>query len=481
MKKSYMTLMPDKSGACLRAARIISQHGGNIIRASYNKAVDVHATFIDVEAPEAAQMQIEAELTREGFLTHIAPRAKVVLMECELADRPGTILQPLEVLNRHSISISYLSTQQNGSGKQYFKMGLYIEDPAVIDTILKELSQLCPVRILQYDAGEKTLDNTVFYLTFAGEMRRLLHLTQEQTNQFLYYANLVMQQLDERNEQPSRTFEYVSRFAHFVAEHGGDAYICRKTHLDLTPQVSCWVLEPPCGSNITLLEDRASGKLLMVDSGFPCYQRYTMRALREICPDFDDREKELLLTHSDNDHSGLASQFGVIHVSARTAQCFADEAAGLPCAREKNRDTLPYYRLSKIICEYTPPMQSQLRILDTQPCDDTQPFSRIGEFRFADLCFDVYQGYGGHTPGETVLIDEMHKIAFTGDDYINVHGYTAPQKSFNRIAPYLMNSVNEDSAKAHVLLDTLRSWLDGKGYTILPGHGLPMTPVSSAK
>ncbi|MBQ8655071.1 MAG: hypothetical protein IJ507_09040 [Clostridia bacterium] len=476
MKKSYMTLMPDKSGAMLSAAQIIHRHGGNIIRGSYNKAVDVHAMFVDVEASPEALEKIEADLTRAGFLSETASHAKVVLMECELMDRPGTLIPILEVLSRHRISISYMSTQQNGTGRQYFKMGLYIEVPGVVDTILKEISVLCPVRILQYDAGEKTLDNTVFYLTFAGEMRRLLRLTQEQTNQFLYYTNLVMQRLDERNELPSRTFEYISRFAHFVAEHGGMAYECRTTRFQLSPLVYCTVLEPPCGSNITLLEDLASGRMLVVDSGFPCYQRYTMRRLRELYPDFDEREKEMLLTHSDNDHSGLASQFGVIHVSRRTARCFLDESEGRPCAREKNRDTLPYYRLSKIICEYTPPMQSQLRILDTQPCDDSKPYSRIGEFRFADLCFQVYQGYGGHTPGETVLIDEMHKVAITGDDYINIHGYTAPQKSFNRIAPYLMNSVNEDSRKAHVLLDELKKLLDGKGYTILPGHGLPVMP-----
>ena len=476
MKKSYMTTMPDKSGAFLQASRIILRHGGNITRASYNKAVDVHALFVDVEANDDAQQAIERELTEAGFLAKAVAHAKVVLMECELADRPGTLIPVLEVLSRYSINISYMSTQQNGSGKQYFKMGLYIQAPGVVETLLTELSRLCPVRILQYDAGEKALDNTVFYLTFAGEMRRLLCLTQEQTNSFLYYTNLVMQQLDERNELPAKTFEYISRFAHFVAEHGGDAYLCRTTQLNLSPLVRCTVLEPPCGSNITVLEDLSTGRLLVVDSGFHCYQRFTLRRIREIYPDFDSLEKEMLLTHSDNDHSGLASQFGVIHVSQRTADCFADEAAGLPCAREKNRDTLPYYRLSKIICEYRPPMQSQLRILDSLPCDDSQPFSKIGEFRFADLFFDVYQGYGGHTPGETVLIDDMHRVAITGDDYINIHGYTEPQRAFNRIAPYLMNSVNEDSRKAHILLDTLRRRLGGKGYTILPGHGMPVMP-----
>ena len=71
-------------------------------------------------------------------------------------------------------------------------MGLYIEEPGVMDTLLRELSALCPVQILSYDSGEKKLDTTVFYLRFASEIRRLLRLTQEQTNEFTYYANLIM-------------------------------------------------------------------------------------------------------------------------------------------------------------------------------------------------------------------------------------------------------------------------------------------------
>ena len=471
MKKSYMTTMPDKSGAFLQASRIILRHGGNITRASYNKAVDVHALFVDVEAGDDAQQQIERELTEAGFLAKAVAHAKVVLMECELADRPGTLIPVLEVLSRYSINISYMSTQQNGSGKQYFKMGLYIEAPGVVETLLTELSRLCPVRILQYDAGEKALDNTVFYLTFAGEMRRLLCLTQEQTNSFLYYTNLVMQQLDERNELPAKTFEYISRFAHFVAEHGGDAYLCRTTQLNLSPLVRCTVLEPPCGSNITVLEDGPGGPLLMVDSGFACYQCLTMRRLRALFPGFDERPKELLLTHADCDHCGLVSQFGVIHLSRRSAECFAAEREGRPNVREMNRNTLPYSRLSKIITEYRAPMASQLHVLNTLPEDDEKPLSLIGRFAFADLRFDVYQGNGGHLPGEIVLLDEAHRIALTGDDYVNVHGYTPAQKEFNRLAPYMMTSVNENSQKARAILNELRLRLDGQGWLILPGHG----------
>lgn len=471
MKRSYMTTMPDKSGAFLKASRIILAHGGNITRCNYNKAVDSHTLFVDVEATPQAQEAIAQELSQAGYFTQTAAHAKIVLMEFELVDQPGAVLPILEVLGRHEINISYISSQENGTGKQFFKMGLYIEDPSVVETLLRDLSTLCPVRILQYDAGEKALDNTVFYITFAGEMRRLLNLTQEQTNDFIFNANLVMQQLDDRNEPPSKTFEYVSRFAHFVAEHSGAAYACRLSLQPLTERVTCTVLEPPCGSNITVLEDTATGALLMIDSGFACYRQETLRRLRELFPAFDMRPKELLLTHADYDHAGLVPDFDVIHVSQRSADCFLSELTGGTHLRERNRKTLPYSRLSKIISQYQTPRAEQLHVLDTQPCDDAQPLSLIGHFTFADMDFDVYQGNGGHLPGEIVLLDPVHRVAITGDDYVNIHDYTPDQQAFNRLAPYLMTSVNEDSAKAKQILAELRRRMNGQSWLILPGHG----------
>ncbi|WP_292824816.1 hypothetical protein [Methanobrevibacter sp.] len=34
--------------------------------------------------------------------------------------------------------------------------------------------------------------------------------------------------------------------------------------------------------------------------------------------------------------------------------------------------------------------------------------------------FSLYEGKGGYLPGESVLIDSEHKIAFTGDIFINM-------------------------------------------------------------
>lgn len=470
MKRSFMTSLPDKSGAFLQASRIILAHGGNMVRASYNKAVDAHTLFLDVEGDDDALLAIENELNAAGFLQNDS-QVKVVLLEVELPDQPGAVIPVLEALQQRNVNISYLSNQSVGGKTATLKMGLYIEDPTVIDALLVELAAICPVRILSYDAGEKKLDNTVFYLTLADEMRQLLRLTQAQTKEFIYYANLVMQQLDDKGEPHSKTFEYVSRFAHFVAEHGGAAYECRVSREPLTERVTTTVLEPPCGSNITVLEDVATKALLIIDGGFACYEALTMKQLRTLFPDFDARKKDMLLTHSDSDHTGICTQFDTIWCTRRTADCFAGEHMGLPCPREENPNMLPYYRLSKLITDYQPPRLNSLCLLDTESGDDSLPLSRVGAFRFADMAFDVYQGNGGHVPGETVLLDERHRIAITGDDYINIHDMTTPQREFNRLAPYLARSVNQDSTRYHAILKTLKAMLDGDGWLLLPGHG----------
>ena len=49
MKKTYITSMPNRIGAFLKASKCFSALGINITRVSYNKAVDSHTLFIDAE------------------------------------------------------------------------------------------------------------------------------------------------------------------------------------------------------------------------------------------------------------------------------------------------------------------------------------------------------------------------------------------------------------------------------------------------
>ena len=53
MNKTFITKMPNHIGAFLKASKCLSDLGINITRVSYNKSVDSHLLFIDIEgSPE---------------------------------------------------------------------------------------------------------------------------------------------------------------------------------------------------------------------------------------------------------------------------------------------------------------------------------------------------------------------------------------------------------------------------------------------
>ena len=60
--------MPDHIGAFLKASRCFSALGINITRVSYNKAVDSHTLFLDVEGTQEQIRQADEALARIGYL-----------------------------------------------------------------------------------------------------------------------------------------------------------------------------------------------------------------------------------------------------------------------------------------------------------------------------------------------------------------------------------------------------------------------------
>ena len=100
-----------------------------------------------------------------------------------------------------------------------------------------------------------------------------------------------------------------------------------------------------------------------------------------------------------------------------------------------------------------------------------EPLTQIGFFDFGDLHFEVYEGKGGHLPGEIVLIDYKHHIAFTGDVYINIHGLTAEQAEYNQYAPILMTSVDTDSKLCSEERTAIMSRLGVGNWKIFGAHG----------
>ena len=443
MKKTYVTSMPNHIGAFLKASKCFSQLGINITRVSYNKAVDSHTLFIDSEGTEEQLKKADIELEKIGYLQTGANKTSVVLIEFCLPDIPGSVTNVLELISEFNFNISYISSQENGTDYQYFKMGLYVEDFDKISEFLKEAEKLCKVRVIDYNSCEKVYDNSIFYNTYVLGLSQTMGLSEKVSRELLTSVNLAMQTLDEQGLSPYRTFDSISKFAELLGASKGKNFNPRTSTHKVTDDTEITLIEPPCGSNTIII--KSNNKVLFVDSGYACYADEMREVFRKILPKFDDLEKTILVTHADVDHCGLLPMFDKIIASTKTAKCLANEYEGKNGYRESNPLHKPYINICKILTSYKAANPDKITAMWNDVPNPKEPLTQIGFFDFEELHFEVYEGKGGHLPGEIVLIDYSKHIAITGDIYINTHGLTAQQAQYNQYAPILMTSVDTDS------------------------------------
>ena len=443
MKKTYVTSMPNHIGAFLKASKCFSKLNINITRVSYNKAVDSHTLFIDAEGTEEQLKKADAELEKIGYLQSNTNKTSVVLIEFCLADVPGSVTNILELINEFNFNISYISSQENGTDYQYFKMGLYVDDYDKISEFLKEAEKLCKVRVIDYNSSEKVYDNSIFYNTYVMGLSKTMGLSEEVSRELLVHVNLAMQTLDEQGLSPYRTFDSISKFAELLGVSKGKNFNPRISTHKITDNTEIILVEPPCGSNTIII--KSNGKVLFVDSGYACYTNEMLEVFRKNLSEFNTMEKTILVTHADVDHCGLLPMFDTIIASTKTAKCLINEFEGKNGYRESNPLHKPYINICKILTSYKAVNPDKITAMWNDVEELTEPLTQIGFFDFEELHFEVYEGKGGHLPGEIVLIDYSKHIAITGDIYINTHGLTAEQAEYNQYAPILMTSVDTDS------------------------------------
>ncbi|MCH3943798.1 MAG: MBL fold metallo-hydrolase [Atopobiaceae bacterium] len=472
MKRTFTTIMPDQVGAFLAASRIFASLGLNITRVSYNKAVDTHTLFIEAEGDEGALDDAAGRLQAIGYLPDDRAAGDVILIEFRLRDRPGVVGPVLELIDSFSFNISYISSQENGTDYQHFRMGLFVEDGASVARFLERAARLCDVSVVDYDPTGIALDNTVFYMSFANRIAERFGLGEEEKRRLVIDSNLVMETLSRRNEPPYRTFDTIGKYADALASHGGAAFSPRITSHDVGEGLTATLLEPPCGSNLCVLE--TGDGLLCVDGGFPCYRDETVAILRERYPRFDEERRVMLLTHADIDHCGLVGDFDEVRLSQTCLENFEREHAGRDSLREQNPLHAPYCRISEVLSGYRPVPLGAMRPIGGRAPDDDGLLVPIGRVDFGPLSFEAHEGAGGHIAGEVVYVERRLRIAFTGDIFVNIKGFTADQAAFNRLAPYLMTSVDSDPALAARERDAVFALLGPGEWTLFGGHGAAM-------
>ncbi len=469
MKKTYITTMPDHIGAFLRASECFTELGVNITRVSYNKAVDTNTLFIDAEGTEEQLLKADEKLAEIGYLHDNKNESSIVLIEFCLRDVPGSVTEILRLINKFKFNISYISSQENGTEYQLFKMGLYVDDEKKVSEFIESAETLCRVRVIDYNRTEKVYDNSIFYNSFVNGLVQTMKLTEEARQILLVNVNLAMQTLDEHGLSPYRTFDSISKFADILAAQSGENFLPRITEHSITDKTKIVLIEPPCGSNTTIII--SGGEVLFVDSGYACYREEMLPILRKILPGYDSMHKRALITHADIDHCGLLPDFDEIIVSRKSAECLTLEYEGKDGFREQSLLHKPYINICKELTSFIPPAPEKFNIAWDEPNETKEPLSQIGYFDFGELHFEVYEGLGGHLLGEIVLIDYTHHIAFTGDIYINLKGLTPQQAEYNKYAPILMTSVDTNRDLCTAERNAVLQRLGIGNWQIFSGHG----------
>ena len=90
------------------------------------------------------------------------------------------------------------------------------------------------------------------------------------------------------------------------------------------------------------------------------------------------------------------------------------------------------------------------------------------------MTLEIYEGNGGHMPGETIILCREPKMLFTGDIYVNSKHLTPEMEDFNRIMPFLQTHVDADPdklAKERSQLGRIMDDIGRDGMIVCAGHG----------
>ena len=460
--------MPNHIGAFLKASKCFYELGINITRVSYNKAVDSHTLFIEVEGEELQLEKASQKLKQIGYLSNGEENSKIILIEFRLEDKPGSVTAVLELISKFNFNISYISSQENGSGYQQFKMGLYVSDFNSLSKFLSQAEKLCEVKVINYNNTEKVFDNSIFYNSYVDGLVKTMGLDEKKKEELLVNVNLAMQTLDEQGLSPYKTFDSISKFAELLANSKRENFKPRITEHQITENTKITLIEPDCGSNTAIIE--SAGERVFVDSGYACYKKEMLNVIKGLVPNFKKQKERLIITHADVDHCGLLNEFDEIVLSQRSAESLEAESNKRAGFREQNNLHLPYVNICKILTEYQPVEQNKL-CPKWNKSTLTAPIEQIGFYTVGELNFEVYEGKGGHLSGEIILLDFEHKVAFTGDVFINLNDLTKKQAEYNKYAPILMTSVDTDASLCSKERSAFLQRLGVGEWSIFGGHG----------
>jgi glyoxylase-like metal-dependent hydrolase (beta-lactamase superfamily II) len=477
----FITRVPDEPGSLEKAAAVITECNGNINRIHYDRRIDPCTVFFEATAEEGRVEQIRRGLEARGFLQDSLPAPGFLRFAVYLPHRPGALHEFLGHTTAARANIAFADFDDSGDGPKRLAMSMTLEDRAVAGRLLDRLKSRYRVEVLESVAGRDGLDDTVFYLRFAEELRPLLGGGEEDfLLRLLHDVNHIVQELERRGEDPKTTFSSILATGRTLRETSGPGFYADIQRIPLASDLMLTCIQPPCGGSVYLLA--SPDRFFMVDTGYGIYHEDLLQVFSRLGLGGTGDLSGIIITHADADHCGGA---GLFPAPTRITR------ASLECIRTRNRaagsrseglilETV-YTTLISLFSRFTPP--EEIELIGEPGESRTGAFPVLARFTIGGHPFEILGGLGGHMAGQVYLASRELGVLFTGDSLINLEGLTPERRSFNSLAVNLIISVNVDRDLARReragLLALAAAWdaegrQDGRRCLICGGHG----PVS---
>ncbi|KQM10731.1 MBL fold metallo-hydrolase [Methanomassiliicoccales archaeon RumEn M1] len=474
---SFIARMPDDPGALHRAAAIIKSHGGNIRRVDYDRRIDPHTVFFEGEAPEGAPEAIRIDLQRVGYLQENLITLRFLKFHVYLPDEPGQLFNFLGHTTGVGVNIAFLDYDRKGKYPGRLTVSLTLENDQVADRLLEDLKQHYRLEILEYDSTGKRLDDTVFYIRFAQELREIIGEAEDEfLMRLLQDSNHIAQELTSRDMDPRVVFDSILQTGRTLRQTTEGNFYADVQKVSFNDGAELYCFQMPCGGSVYVLQNER--ERVMFDTGFGIYHWEIMDMLTHYGVDCA-RLSRIYITHADADHCGGAAMFdapSVLHPGS--IEIIRNSNRAYNSIMQSSILGEVYTKLINLFSHFQPP--TRVEVLPTKPLRMRGELPVIAEFEAAGRHFEVLESLGGHLHGQVFFLAPDDGLLFTGDTMINFASFTPEREEFSSLADTLMTSVNVDSELARrerkALMDLaaeIDASLASKGRRLLLccGHG----------
>ncbi|MDW5563571.1 MAG: MBL fold metallo-hydrolase [Methanomassiliicoccus sp.] len=478
---SFIARMPDDPGALHRAAEIIKSHGGNIHRVDYDRRIDPHIVFFQVDADEDAPEKITKDLRAIGYLQTSLATLRFLKFSVYLPDEPGMLFEFLGHTTGAGANIAFLDFDDRGKHPGRLTVALTLDNDVVAYQLLEEMKLRWRLEILEYDSTGKRLDDTVFYIRFAQELREIIGTEDEEfLFRLLHDSNHIAQELTSQGRDPHMVFRSILQTGRTLRQTTGAGFYSVFQEMTLSTGGKLYCFQLPCGGSVYVL--RNAGRIAMFDTGFGIYHREIVEMLAHF--GLDARELEgIFITHADADHSGGGALFeapSYLHQGSMDIIHAANRAYG--SQMEGSILGQVYTKFINLFSQFNPP--TNVVLLPPASNKTRNGLSIMGEIEICGLKFEVLESLGGHLHGHVFYLCPEVGLVFTGDCLINFDSLTPEMEEFATLAKNLMTTVNVDSERARkerkALLEIGREFddrakEDGRRLLVCCGHGAVST------